>query len=58
MVRGMFQKLKLHEQFHMVNNNFVRLQPFCTCFYFMLPRFSKVASVLHYRIASIGTLHS
>ena len=56
MVRAMFQKLKLHEQFHMVNNNFVRLQPFCTCLYFMLPRFSKVASVLH-RIASIGTLY-
>ena len=47
MVRVMFRKLKLHEKFLIVNNNFVRLQPFCMCFYFTLPGFSKVASVLH-----------
>ena len=54
MVKVMYRKLKLHEQFHMVNNNFVRLQPFRICCYFKLPRFSKEASVLHC-IASIGT---
>ena len=46
MVRVVFRKLKLHEQFRIVSNNFVRLQQFCMCFYFTFHRFSKVDSVL------------
>ena len=41
MVRAMFQKLKLHEQFHMVNNNFVRLQPFARVFISFFLAFPK-----------------
>ena len=55
-VRVMFRQLKLHEQFDMVNNHFVRLQHFARAFNSrFLPRFSKAAWVLHC-IASIGTL--
>ena len=46
MVRVVFRKLKLHGQFRIVSNNFVRLQQFCMCFYFTFHRFSKVDSVL------------
>ena len=46
MVRVVFRKLKLHEQFRIVSNNFVRLQQFCMCFYFTFHLFSKVDSVL------------